>query len=97
MLSVIPAGGCTAIQHHPLALHTPLNMHAVIADVGSLTSLSKLVIAGNCLPRLPDTIASLKTLDGLWVHGNLITTLPDSIGTLTQLKQLSLAGGLDSC
>eukprot|EP01043_Picozoa_sp_COSAG02_P025766 COSAG02_NODE_1460_length_12494_cov_126.207422_1_plen_454_part_10 len=56
------------------------------------TTLQALILDGNQLTTLPESIGQLSTLRGLYLHGNQLTTLPESIGQLSTLQQLNLYG-----
>ena len=57
----------------PTLIVTP--MHA-LAQIGRLTCLKRLQLAGNLLTQLPASIGNLQSLEGLWLGGNLLTVLP---------------------
>ena len=63
---------------------------AVPADIGQLTSLTKLNLLGNQLTSVPAEIGQLTSLKLLFLFGNQLTSVPAEIGQLTSLKELSL-------
>lgn len=52
--------------------------HALV-QIGRLTCLKRLQLAGNLLTQLPASIGNLQSLEGLWLGGNLLTVLPPGI------------------
>ncbi|KAE9248380.1 hypothetical protein PF004_g3885 [Phytophthora fragariae] len=55
---------------------------------GALVGLKELVLSGNKLSRLPDSIALLENLEALHVDENSLTALPERIGRLHKLHVL---------
>ena len=53
--------------------------------------LERLLLAGNELAALPDTLDGLEALLELSLHGNRLVTLPPSFGTFPVLLELDLA------
>ncbi len=53
-----------------------------------LPALVKLILDGNQLVVLPDTLGELKRLETLSCSNNLLATIPESIGHLKALKEL---------
>ncbi|KAL4138707.1 hypothetical protein PRIC2_002211 [Phytophthora ramorum] len=56
---------------------------------GALTGLKELILSGNKLSRLPDSIAILGNLEILHIEENALTTLPERIGNLNKLHVLT--------
>ena len=65
---------------------------AVPADIGQLTSLTKLNLLGNQLTSVPAEIGQLTSLTGLDLRYNQLTSVPAEIGQLASLRKLSLGG-----
>ena len=65
---------------------------AVPADIGQLTSLTKLNLNRNQLTSLPAELGQLTSLTRLDLFGNQLTSVPAEIGQLTSLKLLFLFG-----
>jgi leucine-rich repeat protein SHOC2 len=65
---------------------------AVPADIGQLTSLTKLNLLGNQLTSVPAEIGQLTSLEGLDLRYNQLTSVPAEIGQLASLRKLSLGG-----
>ena len=63
---------------------------AVPADIGQLTSLTKLNLLGNQLTSVPAEIGQLTSLTELNFFYNQLTSLPAEVGHLTALKRLNL-------
>ena len=63
---------------------------AVPADIGQLTSLTKLNLNRNQLTSLPAEIGQLTSLTRLDLFGNQLTSVPAEIGQLTSLEGLDL-------
>ena len=64
----------------------------VPASIGSLRSLTELLLRSNQLNELPNaSIGLLGSLENLDLKGNSLTYLPDSIGQLRALKSLDLS------
>jgi hypothetical protein len=59
-------------------------------EVGQLTQLQSLNLAGNRLSESPPEIGQLTQLQSLNLAGNRLTELPPEIGQLTQLEWLNL-------
>eukprot|EP00943_MAST-04B_sp_MAST-4B-sp1_P005485 g5485.t1 len=49
-----------------------------------------LMVIGNQLKSLPDSVGNLQNLMGLWVFNNQLTSLPDSLGNLQNLLHLQV-------
>ncbi len=60
------------------------------ADIGKLTALTHLDLAGNEIQTLPSEIGNLKNLKELDLGQNNLTTLPESIGNLQELERLDV-------
>ena len=65
---------------------------AVPAEIGQLTSLTRLDLLGNQLTSVPAEIGQLASLRELSLGGNQLTSVPAEIGQLTSLKLLFLSG-----
>ena len=65
---------------------------AVPAEIGQLTSLTRLDLRDNRLTSLPAEIGQLTSLEQLYLYGNELTSVPAEIGQLTSLTRLSLGG-----
>ena len=63
---------------------------AVPADIGQLTSLTKLNLNRNQLTSLPAELGQLTSLTRLDLFGNQLTSVPAEIGQLTSLEGLDL-------
>ena len=64
----------------------------VPSSIGSLRSLSELLLRSNQLNELPTaSIGLLGSLENLDLKGNFLTNLPDTIGQLRALKNLDLS------
>jgi leucine-rich repeat protein SHOC2 len=63
---------------------------AVPAEIGQLTSLTRLDLLGNQLTSVPAEIGQLASLRKLSLGGNQLTSVPAEIGQLTSLKCLDL-------
>ena len=59
--------------------------------IGTLVSLSTLVLNGVGLNKFPDWIPNLHNLDSLYLQDNNLTDLPDSITKLSQLMMLNIS------
>jgi hypothetical protein len=68
------------------------------AELGNLTKLNTLNLAGNELYSLPDSLANLTKLRALDLSGNPITELPDSLKGLESLADVKFGNsvGVDS-
>ena len=64
---------------------------AVPAEIGQLTSLTRLDLRDNRLTSLPAEIGQLTSLEQLYLYGNELTSVPAEIGQLTSLRCLDLA------
>ncbi|POM80125.1 Leucine-rich repeat-containing protein [Phytophthora palmivora] len=58
-------------------------------NIGALTGLKKLVLSGNKLSRLPNSITLLENLEALHIEENAISALPEQIGKLHKLHVLN--------
>ncbi|ETL83029.1 hypothetical protein F442_17556 [Phytophthora nicotianae P10297] len=56
---------------------------------GALVSLKELVLSGNKLSRLPNSITLLENLEALHIEENMLTSLPEQIGKLQILHVLN--------
>ena len=65
---------------------------AVPADIGQLTSLTKLNLNRNQLTSVPAELGQLTSLEGLDLRSNQLTSVPAEIGQLASLRKLSLGG-----
>ena len=63
---------------------------AVPAEIGQLTSLTRLDLSDNGLTSLPPEIGQLTSLERLDLRGNQLTSVPAEIGQLTSLERLYL-------
>ena len=59
-------------------------------QIGNLTELVYLELAGNQLTRIPESIGNLKELECFELEDNQITSLPESFGNLTNLAFIDL-------
>ena len=59
-----------------------IQLTSLPAEIGQLTSLSKLHISGNQLTSLPAEIGQLTSLTQLYLRRNELTTLPAAIREL---------------
>jgi len=60
--------------------------------IDTLAKLERLVVGGNLLTRLPESLCKLTDLQWLDANRNQLTELPDSIGSLRRLQRLWLLG-----
>lgn len=60
--------------------------------IDTLAKLERLVVGGNLLTRLPESLCKLEGLQWLDANRNQLTELPDSIGSLRRLQRLWLLG-----
>jgi hypothetical protein len=67
-----------------------LDLDAVSAEIGQLTSLEVLHLRGNRLEELPAEIGQLTSLRRLYLGGNQLTSVPAEIGQLRALTLLYL-------
>ena len=67
-----------------------LRLEALPPEIGQLTQLRALWLAGNNLTRLPAEIGNLSKLKRLRLEGNALAELPPEIGLLTELEELQL-------
>ncbi|KAG7381856.1 hypothetical protein PHYPSEUDO_005512 [Phytophthora pseudosyringae] len=56
---------------------------------GALVGLKELVLSGNKLSQLPDSITLLENLEALHIEENALTALPEQIGNLHKLHVLN--------
>jgi len=68
------------------------NLYELSEDIGKLTKLERLGLAGNRLRTLPRSIGALTSLRGLWAHGNCLKSLPDELCACVSLRNLAVAG-----
>lgn len=59
-------------------------------SMASFVNLEMLVLAGNELTTIPESISKLKSLKMLDLQDNQLVTLPDGIGELSNLEELDL-------
>ncbi len=69
-----------------------LGLSQLPPEIGQLTALTDLYVAGNQLSQLPPEIGQLTALTKLKLGNNQISLLPPEIGQLTALTELNLAG-----
>jgi leucine-rich repeat protein SHOC2 len=62
------------------------------AELGALTSLTRLYLDENHLTSLPAELGALTALTLLGLDGNQLTSLPAALGALTALTRLALSG-----
>ena len=67
-------------------------MRALPTEIGQLTSLERLWVAGDQLTALPDWVGQLTNLFDLDLSGNQLRDLPAEPGRLTNLQVLRLDG-----
>lgn len=67
-----------------------LDLEELPTEIGQLTELRVLWLAGNNLTRLPAEIGNLRKLKRLRLEGNALAELPPEIGLLTKLEELQL-------
>ena len=91
---------CAGVLELNLNGNKALKSGQALADIGQLTSLTKLDLSAcEGLSSLPDSIGQLTALKRFDLRGcKGLCSLPDSIGQLTALKMLNLGGceGLSS-
>lgn len=67
------------------------NMPILLDDIGFLSRLERLYLAGNRLSVLPVSIGQLSALQVLDASANVLTILPNELGQCTSLVKLDLS------
>ncbi len=79
------------LQEAPFGMFVALWVLSRLVQDGYVSTMTRLQVAGQKLPTLPDNISALTGLEYIDLSNNKITSLPDSICDLPKVKDLNLS------